>query len=246
MSLFKRLRISSLSYLSFLSLVSVILFVSITNSFAAQVTLTWNTNNEDDIAGYIIYYGSSSRNYNSIVEVGNRTSYTIPNLVDGNTYFFALTAYDINGNESDFSKEISYVASISGNNPPVLPFIDNQMVPQTKRPWSGSVYATKHSRFIHRPNCEELISNTESKTITGEIVQIPNPKIDSFKKKITELEKQIAKLREKYFDEHPRIIQRKKQLDHLKKLLDTEDLIIFSSIEQALRDGGIACPICNP
>ncbi|MEE9605262.1 MAG: hypothetical protein V3V70_06795, partial [Candidatus Scalindua sp.] len=155
------------------------------------------------------------------------------------------------------------------NNPPVLPFIDNQMVTQTKRPWSGSVYATKHSRFIHRPNCEELISNTESKTLTGEIVQIPNPKIDNFKNQITELEKQIAKLREKYFDEHPRIIQRKKQLDHLKKLLDeesakgvteekninnpgyeimldTEDLIIFPSIEQALRDGGIACPICNP
>ncbi len=198
MSLFKRLRISSLSYLSFLSLVSVILFVSITNSFAVQVTLTWNTNNEDDIAGYKIYYGNSSRNYNSIAGVGNQTSYTISNLVDGNTYFIAVTAYDINGNESVFSKEISYVASISGNNSPVLPFIDNQMVPQTKRPWSGSVYTTKHSRFIHRPNCKELISNTESKTITGEIVQIP------------------------------------------------EDLIIFPSIEQALRDGGIACPICNP
>ena len=198
MSLFKILRISSISYLSFLSLVSVILFVSITNSFAAQVTLTWNTNNEDDIAGYKIYYGNSSRNYNSIVDVGKQTSYTISDLVDGNTYFVALTAYDINGNESGFSKEISYVASISGNNPPILPFIDNQMVPQTKKSWSGSVYTTKHSRFLHRPNCEELISNPESKAITGEIVQIP------------------------------------------------EDLIIFPSIEQALRDGGIACPICNP
>ncbi len=270
MSLFKRLRISSLPYLSFLSLVSVILFVSITNSFAAQVTLTWNTNNEDDIAGYKIYYGNSSRNYNSIVDVGNQTSYTISNLVDGNTYFFASTAYDINGNESGFSKEISYVALISGNNPPVLPFIDNQMVTQTKRPWSGSVYATQHSRFIHRPDCMILISNTESKTITGEAVQIPNPKkYMMINRQIFELEKQIAKLREKYFDVHPSIIQRKKQLDHLKKLLDeesakgvteekninnpgyeimldTEDLIIFPSIEQALRDGGIACPICNP
>jgi hypothetical protein len=269
MSLFKRLRISSLSYLSFLSLVSLILFISITNSFAAQVTLTWNSNNEDDITGYKIYYGNSSRNYNSIVDVGNQTSYTISNLVDGNTYFFASTAYDINGNESGFSKEISYIASISGNNPPVLPFIDNQMVPQTKRPWSGSVYTTKHSRFIHRPDCELLISNTESKTITGKIVQIPNPKIDNLKNQITELEKQIAKLREKYFDEHPRIVQQKKQLDHLKKLLDeesvnvvtkekiinnheyenmldTEDLIKFPSIWQAFRDGGIACPICNP
>jgi hypothetical protein len=198
MTLFKRLRMPFSSYLSFLFLVSVILFISITNSFAAQVTLTWNISTEDDIAGYKIYYGNSSRNYNSFVDVGNQTSYTISDLVDGNTYFIAVTAYDINGNESGFSKETSNVASLSGNNSPVLPFVDNQMVPQTKKPWSGSVYTTKHSRFIHRPNCEALISNTERKTITGEIVQIP------------------------------------------------EDLIIFPSIGQALRDGGVPCPICNP
>ena len=198
MTLFKRLRMPFSSYLSFLFLLSVILFISITNSFAAQVTLTWNISTADDIAGYKIYYGNSSRNYNSFVDVGNQTSYTISDLVDGNTYFIAVTAYDINGNESGFSKEISNVASLSGNNSPVLPFVDNQMVPQAKKPWSGSVYTTKHSRFIHRPNCEALISNTERKTITGEIVQIP------------------------------------------------EDLIIFPSIGQALRDGGVPCPICNP
>ena len=198
MTLFKRLRMPFSSYLSFLFLVSVILFISITNSFASQVTLTWNISTADDIAGYKIYYGNSSRNYNSFVDVGNQTSYTISDLVDGNTYFIAVTAYDINGNESGFSKETSNVASLSGNNSPVLPFVDNQMVPQTKKPWSGSVYTTKHSRFIHRPNCKALISNTERKTITGEIVQIP------------------------------------------------EDLIIFPSIGQALRDGGVPCPICNP
>ncbi len=198
MSLLRKLRLSSPSYLRFLSLLSVILFVSITNSFAANVTLTWDASTADDIAGYKIYYGNSSRNYNSFVDVGNQTSYTISDLVDGNTYFIAVTAYDINGNESGFSKETSNVASLSGNNSPVLPFVDNQMVPQTKKPWSGSVYTTKHSRFIHRPNCEALISNTERKTITGEIVQIP------------------------------------------------EDLIIFPSIGQALRDGGVPCPICNP
>jgi hypothetical protein len=198
MTLFKKLRMPFSFYLSFLFLVSVILFISITNSFAAQVTLRWDISTADDIAGYKIYYGNSSRNYNSFVDVGNQTSYTISDLVDGNTYFIAVTAYDINGNESGFSKETSNVASLSGNNSPVLPFVDNQMVPQTKKPWSGSVYTTKHSRFIHRPNCEALISNTERKTITGEIVQIP------------------------------------------------EDLTIFPSIGQALRDGGVPCPICNP
>ncbi len=198
MTLFKKLRMPSSSYLSFFSFVSVILFISITNSFAAQITLTWDTSTADDIAGYKIYYGNSSRNYNSIVDVGNQTSYTISDLVDGNTYFIAVTAYDMNGNESGFSKEKSDVASISGNNSPVLPFIDDQMVPETKKSLSGSVYTTKHSRFIHRPDCEKLSSYTERKTITGEIVQVP------------------------------------------------EDLIEFPSLGQALRDGGVPCPICNP
>jgi len=198
MTLFKRLRMPSSSYLSFFSFVSVILFISITNSFAAQITLTWDTSTADDIAGYKIYYGNSSRNYNSIVDVGNQTSYKISDLVDGNTYFIAVTAYDINGNESGFSKETSNVASLSGNNSPVLPFVNNQIVPQTKKTWSELVYSNIHSRFIHRPDCEKLISNTERKTITGEKVQIP------------------------------------------------EDLIEFPSIGQALRDGGVPCPICNP
>ncbi len=198
MLLLRNSRISSSSYLSFLSLVSIILFVFITNSFAAQATLAWNKSTADDTVGYKIYYGNSSRTYNSIIDVGNQTSYTVSDLVDGNTYFIAVTAYDINNNESGFSKEVRTVASISGNDSPLLPIVDNQIVPQSKNPRNGSVYSTKHSRFIHRSNCEKLISNTERKTITGEIVQIP------------------------------------------------EDLIMFPSLGQALRDGGVSCPICNP
>ncbi len=163
MTLFKKLRMPSSSYLSFFSFVSVILFISITNSFAAQITLTWDTSTADDIAGYKIYYGNSSRNYNSIVDVGNQTNYTISDLVDGSTYFIAVTAYDMNGNESGFSKEKSDVASISGNNSPVLPFVDDQMVPQTQKTWSEPVYSNIYSRFIHRLDCEKLISNTDPK-----------------------------------------------------------------------------------
>ncbi len=173
MSLLRKLRLSSPSYLSFISLVSVILFVSITNSFAANLKLTWDASTADDIAGYRIYYGNFSKKYDSNIDVGNYTNYTISDLVDGNTYFIAVTAYDISGNESGFSRETSGVASMSVNNSPALPFVDNQMVPQTKKPSSGSVYTTKHSRIVHRPDCEKLISITERKTITGEKVQIP-------------------------------------------------------------------------
>lgn len=105
---FKRLKILYLIYRSFLFLVSGILFVSTTNVFSAQVTLSWNPNSEDDLAGYKTYYGNSSGNYDSIIDVGNRTSYTIPGLIDGDTYFFTVIAYDFSGNESDYAAEISY------------------------------------------------------------------------------------------------------------------------------------------
>ncbi len=161
MSLFKRLRIFSPSYLSFFSLVSTILLILTTNSFSAQVTLTWNSNSESDLSGYKVYYGNSSRSYSFNVDVGNQTSYAVKGLNEGETYYFAVTAYGFSGNESGYSKEVSYVvASKSGNNLEVLPFTDNQKAPLIKA-WSGPVYATKHSRFIHRPNCKELISKTE-------------------------------------------------------------------------------------
>jgi hypothetical protein len=76
-----------------------------------EVTLRWKapTTNADgsplnDLAGYKIYYGTSSGNYTKSVDVGNVTTYTMKNLPTG-TVHFALTSYDKAGNESDFSDE---------------------------------------------------------------------------------------------------------------------------------------------
>jgi len=74
---------------------------------AAQVTLEWDPNSEPDLAGYKIYYGTSSENYDMSVDVGNWTSCTIAGFEEGATYYFAATAYDAYGNESDFSEEVS-------------------------------------------------------------------------------------------------------------------------------------------
>lgn len=72
-----------------------------------SVTLAWDANPETDIVGYIVYYGSASRNYTNAVNVGNVTTNMVIGLVDGVTYFFAVTAYNTNGLESDFSDEVS-------------------------------------------------------------------------------------------------------------------------------------------
>jgi len=87
--------------LSFLTLSSATFLI------AAQVTLEWDPNTEPDLAGYKIYYGTSSESYDMSVDVGNWTSCTFAGLEEGVTYYFAATAYDAYGTESDFSEEES-------------------------------------------------------------------------------------------------------------------------------------------
>jgi hypothetical protein len=79
-----------------------------TYAFAYSLTLEWDPNTEGDLAGYIVYYGTSSREYNRDVDIGDYTSCTISGLEDGIKYYFAVTAYDGEGNESAFSKEVCY------------------------------------------------------------------------------------------------------------------------------------------
>jgi len=81
---------------------------SVQAAYSAQVTLAWNANTDPNIAGYKIYYGTSSRNYDVSVDLGNFTSCTISDMEEGKTYYFAATAYDIQGNESSFSEEVVF------------------------------------------------------------------------------------------------------------------------------------------
>ncbi|MBN2103835.1 Ig-like domain-containing protein [bacterium] len=76
----------------------------------ASATVTWNPNTESDLAGYQVHYGTSPGVYSTIVDVENVTEYKAQNLVIGQTYYFAVTAYDNSGNVSDYSEEVSYTA----------------------------------------------------------------------------------------------------------------------------------------
>ncbi len=88
--------------------------LTVTAITTGSATLSWNapTTNTDgtpltDLAGYKIYYGTSSGNYTAVINVGNITSYAVGNLAPGATYYFAVTAYDSANNESSFSNEVS-------------------------------------------------------------------------------------------------------------------------------------------
>jgi hypothetical protein len=90
------------------------------NAWAGQAVLSWNSNSESDLAGYKVYYSTLSGSYTNVVDVGltatpDSPGYTVTNLTDGATYYFAVTAYDQSLNQSGFSKETWLTVSSSGS-----------------------------------------------------------------------------------------------------------------------------------
>jgi hypothetical protein len=78
-----------------------------------SVSLAWNvpTTYVDGtpaagMVGFKVYYGTASRTYTHIIDVKTEPSCTVNSLAPG-TYYFAITAYDSSGIESDYSNELS-------------------------------------------------------------------------------------------------------------------------------------------
>jgi chitinase len=80
---------------------------------AADVTLAWDPNRELDLAGYVAYWGRSSGSYNTSRDVGTQSTTVISGLQEGVVYYFAVTAYDSDGNQSAFSDELVYAVPVA-------------------------------------------------------------------------------------------------------------------------------------
>lgn len=72
----------------------------------ASKTLSWTAVPEPSVLGYKLYYGTTSGQYDSHVDVGPEVSYTLNGLASGTTYYFAVSAYN-SGGESALSSEVS-------------------------------------------------------------------------------------------------------------------------------------------
>ena len=93
----------------------VLVLAALTPSAQAQssVTLAWNPDAGTNIAGYKMYYGVASRTYTNANNVGNVTNATISSLIGGTIYYFAATAVDTSGLESDYSTEVVYTNPVA-------------------------------------------------------------------------------------------------------------------------------------
>lgn len=71
------------------------------------VTIYWNPNQEGDLAGYGVYRGTQEfGRYDHLADVSASTTlFDDTDVVNGDTWFYAVTAYDAAGHESELSRE---------------------------------------------------------------------------------------------------------------------------------------------
>jgi Fibronectin type III domain len=156
---------------------------SVTPPATQSVTLLWDSNpSSDEVAGYRVYFGTESRNYSGSVTVGNATSGTVPGLVNGVAYFFAVTAYDADGLESGFSAEVSFVPVV-----PVVPRIQTRLTPGGQMILSVQGVA---GRFFYVEASEDLTNWTVIDVVlisSVEALELTDPDAANFEKRFYRL-----------------------------------------------------------
>jgi len=73
---------------------------------AAAITLVWDIG-ATGTAGYMVYCGEAARSYSRGTDVGSVTTIKVDGLLEGITYFCAVTAYDASKLESSYSNEVT-------------------------------------------------------------------------------------------------------------------------------------------
>lgn len=84
---------------------------------AGSVTFAWDANGEPDIAGYRLVYGTHPGDYTLEIDAGNRTTFTLTDLVSGR-YYFTVTAYNTAGMTSLPSSELQVTIPPASDSPP--------------------------------------------------------------------------------------------------------------------------------
>jgi hypothetical protein len=92
----------------FVVLAVVVVFGSPLSSLAAKnIVLTWNPSAQTNIVGYSVYYGMASHHYTEKISLASSKA-VISDLVENKTYYFAVTASNDLGLESNPSDEVIY------------------------------------------------------------------------------------------------------------------------------------------
>ncbi|MCS7053818.1 MAG: hypothetical protein NZM09_08790 [Ignavibacterium sp.] len=73
-----------------------------------KAEITWRRNSENDVAGYNVYYSYSYDGKYTLIGSTTSNSFIDAGIRNGIKYYYAVTAYDYNDNESDLSEDVVY------------------------------------------------------------------------------------------------------------------------------------------
>lgn len=76
------------------------------------VDLKWDLSDEPDLRGYNLYYGKTSGQYTRRRTLGPVSQYRLDGLHNNEVYYFAITAYDDQSRESDYSDEVAVIINM--------------------------------------------------------------------------------------------------------------------------------------
>lgn len=151
-------------------LLALTAFVSISAHAASSVTLAWDPSVSPNVTGYNLYYGAISRTYTNVVSAGSATSATVSGLAPNTIYYFAVTAFDSNGIESDFSIETNYFSTPPSNYPPTLDPISNITINESAGQQTISLTGIT-------TGATNEFQNISVMAISGNTGLIPNPSV---------------------------------------------------------------------
>jgi hypothetical protein len=72
------------------------------------IELFWAANREPDVAGYNVYVSSVYEGPYGLIGSSPEGYFVDRGARNGNTYYYAVTAYDFSGNESELGRDIAY------------------------------------------------------------------------------------------------------------------------------------------
>jgi len=106
------------------------------SAFGYEIRFAWNANTEPDLAGYKLYWGTTSGNYTQSIDLGpiqpesdgDVRYVTSQEFTLGTVLFFAVTAYDNEepSLESGYSNEV-FADGVSGL-PPISPTLGIEQI----------------------------------------------------------------------------------------------------------------------
>ncbi len=98
----------------------LVLLLFATTATAKDISLIWDPSPTTDVAGYNLHYscGEDVRPFPNILDVGKVLTYTLNDFDDNVGCYFAVTAYNSVGQESDYSNVV-YSPAFAPPEPPL-------------------------------------------------------------------------------------------------------------------------------